>query len=188
MTSITTGVYPVTTVSTQCQVIIGNPPPTGGPLAASGVTLIAPGNVHIPVAAVTTGMYMDPGNGWTYQPGQTYTVQAMIAGTLYSGSVVAPGNITVPDFPSPGPIVWSFAGNHDSITIVNPSYNTTLIGPLPPATSGQVSTASSTYFSASGSYSISVNCLQQNPGAFGPNAYTVNLMNGTDMYNLSSTK
>ena len=188
MTSITSGAWPVTTITTQCQVLIESPPPNAGPLAATGVTLIAPGNVHILVAPVTTGTYMDPGNGWTYQPGQTYTIQAMIAGTLYSATVVAPGNITIPDFPSPGPIVWSFAGNHDTITIVNPSYTTTLIGPLPPATSGQVSTASSTYFSNSGNYTITVSALQQNPGAFGPNAYTTNLINATDMYNLTTTK
>ncbi|HVZ79196.1 MAG TPA: hypothetical protein VHE12_00190 [bacterium] len=179
--------YGVTTVSTQCQLLIQSP--GGGPLAASGVTLIAPGNVHVPVAAVTTGTYMDPGTGWTYQPGQTYTLQVLIGSTLYTASIVAPGNITIPPFTSPGPIVWTKAGNRDSVRVTNLStYSNTLVGPYPPAASGQVSTASSSYFPNSGDYTIDVTILEQDAGVWGNNAYPVALMNATDRFAVTSTK
>jgi len=174
------------TSNSACQVVLTTAQAT--PIAATGVTLVAPGPVYIPLTAGSTGYYSDTGSGWTYQPGQTYTIQVGISGTLYTGSIVLPGNVTIPPFTAPGPIVWSYPGNEDVVTVMEQfsPYTSHTVGPV--ATSGSVSTASSTYFPSTGSYSIQVNVIKTAIGCFGANAYPSALITGTDQYGGTYTK
>jgi hypothetical protein len=176
----------VPTAGWACQIVVTDK--LGNPIAASGATLVAPGSVIVPLSNISTGYYQDSGSTWTFQPGQTYTVNITIAGTPYSGSIVLPGNVTIPPFSSPGPIVWTYPGNADTISVMEQfsPYTSSVLGPV--ATSGSLSTASATYFPSAGNYMIQVNVIKTNIGAFGANAYYGAVLTGTDQYGGTYTK
>jgi len=177
----------VGTPSFACQVVITDH--NGTPLAADGVTLIAPGPVTVALTPGITGYYSNAGTGgWAFTPGQSYTMKVSISGTTYSGSITLPGGVTIPPFTSPGPIVWAHAGNEDTVTTTETfsPYTSHIYGPV--ASSGSISTASSTYFPASGTYSIQVNVIKSSIGAFGSNANTVAVLTGTDQLGGTYTK
>lgn len=71
------------------------------------------------VNSLAEAEYADYGTGWTFQPGQTYTLTTSSGGTTVSASVTAPGNIT--NAADGSQASWTFNGNYDLIYIKNSS-------------------------------------------------------------------
>ena len=161
-------------VNTQCQLNVFY---QSTPATITSATLTAPGPIQVPLTGPAGGPYVDAG-GWTYQAGQSYSVQVVMDGRTYTASAVAPGDITVPPFTAPGPIIWAYNGNMNEISV----NSTVVAGPVPSAGSGSVSTSSGTYFPGPGSYSIDVLVVRRVNPAFGVWAHYDSTLMITDQY------
>jgi len=169
------------------------------PVSNASVTLIATngsGPVTVPVVynSSYTYYYNTAVNGgvttWVYQPGQVYTVQVCILGTVYSASVTAPGGISVP-LPSTGsPVSWSVTGNQNSASVTEQfvPYSTTFQAPINSTSPNPSSPLTLTgAYPVSGSYGVSITCAQVNSPGFS-NTYTGSYMAANDVDEETETK
>jgi hypothetical protein len=164
----------------------------GTPLAISSATMNPPGGGTVVLAQYlgNPDTFADAGTGWTYQPGQTYTINVSAGGSSYSGSITVPGgSANIPTFLSGGgPITWTNPGTSDFINLseaFSPFTSTT----IRPVSSGSFNTATSNYLTSTGTYMISLFISKANTScAFGSGANLSSSVLGEDVYSDIDTK
>lgn len=121
------------------------------------VNLVTPSYGTISVAFNSgSSDYLNSDGSWAYEPGGIYTFHISIGSTQYTGSVQAPGGITIPGTGSP--ISWTTEGNEDVVSVYqefSPNTNTT----FGPNANSPVNTSSA--FTASGSYLVQASCIEE---------------------------